>query len=1187
MSESAHASVDLSSDERGLWSTGFIGVLLTQFLGSFNDNLLRWLSVNLGAQIGTLASQMTAAEQKEWKTLILTLGGVAFTLPYLFLMPLAGSLADRYSKRNVMVVMKILEIVIMLFAITVMVQGHIWLMMTAVGLMGAQSALFGPSRFGAMPEILPHRHLSTGNGFVGLATVVACALGAAAGYALYTQVEHGVSASGVTVAAFWPAILALVGIAIVGTLTSLLIPSLTPGSPDSSLRLNPVMNTIPALQILWKDVRIVRTTFGIAFFWFLASLAQANADPLGEEVMRLSKSEIGLLLAVIVAGLGSGSVLAGYLSEGKVELGLVPFGAFGITISAFLVYFTGSMIDPQVASTQQVWFYLCCSSLFLLGASAGMFNIPLETYLQYRSPPAERGIVLAGCNFVTFLFILLSLGLFYVLRGVFHLSPTAIYAIAGIGTIPVLVYVLRLMPDLTFRFFLYLVTHTIYRLKVHGRENVPVKGGALIVANHVSFMDGALMMGTCSRLVRFIVYADFTRMPLLRPFSEIMKVIPIKASEGPRALVNSLKTAREALQNGELVCIFAEGQITRTGQLQPFQRGLMKIVEGTDCPVIPAYLHGLWGSFFSFRGGKLFGNLPKQWGYPVSVHFGKPLKNPDDVHAVRQAVQQLGVEAVEMDKSRELIPVQQFIRRCQSDRSVPKVADSLGTELTAGKTLISSLAMRRYLEREVLSADEKMVGLLIPPSVGGFLANMAVALAGRTTVNLNYTLSEEVLNYCVKSAGLKHVLTTKSFLEKKPINLVGAEWVFIDEFKHKLTGADKAIAAVQSYLPAGILERMLGLTRIKPDDLLSIIFTSGSTGEPKGVMLTQHNIGSNIDAINQLLNLETTDVMMGVLPFFHSFGYTGTMWLPACFAPMGVYHFNPLDAKIIGKLSEKHKTTILMATPTFLKTYLKRIEKEQFAHLDLVVVGAEKMPLDLAEEFFQKFGVRPSEGYGTTELSPVAAVNIPDHRTAGTHQKGTKLGTVGRPLPGVAAKVVHPETGEDLGIGKEGLLMIKGPNVMLGYLGHPEKTAQMIHDGWYNTGDYGRIDDEGFVEITGRQSRFSKIGGEMVPHILIEEHLTRIVEPASSDDTEIKLAVTSVPDASRGERLIVLHTALSKTPAEILKELKDKGLPNLWLPSADSFAQVEQIPILGTGKLDLKGIKQTALEKFGEKPAGA
>ena len=1182
-----NSTAEHPDDHRGLWTPGFIGVFLTQFLGSFNDNLLRWLSVNVGVQIGKLSTPaMTAAELVAWKTKMLTLGGVAFTLPYLFLMPLAGSLADRYSKRSVMIVMKILEIVIMLFAVTVISQGQVWLMFVAVGLMGAQSALFGPSRFGSMPEILPHRHLSSGNGFVALATVVACALGMAAGYAIYGHIEYGVTAAGISLSAFSPAAGALIGIAIVGTLTSLMIPRLNPGSPETTLKFNTLTETIPALKILWKDVRLMRTTFGIAFFWFLASLAQANADPLGEEVMHLAKYQIGLLLAVIVAGLGIGSVLAGYLSEGKVELGLVPFGALGIVFSGFFVYVTGSMIDPAVSSQGQVWFYLCCGGLFLLGASAGMFNIPLESYLQYRSNPAERGIILAACNFVTFLFILLSLGLFFVLRDLMGLSPTVIYAVAALGTVPVLVYVLKLIPDLTFRFFLFLVTHTMYRVKIHGHENIPEKGGALIVANHVSFVDGALMMGAVSRLMRFIVYADFTRMPLLKPFSEMMRVIPIKVSEGPRSLVNSLKTAKEALQAGDIVGIFAEGQITRTGQLQPFQRGLMKIVEGTNCPVIPAYIHGLWGSFFSFRGGKVFGNMPKRCTYPVSIHFGPPLENPDDVHSVRQAVQQLGAKAVEMDKNRELIPARQFIRRCKSNRKAPKVADSFGMDLNAGKTLIAALAMRRYMVREVLQPDEKMIGLLIPPSVGGFLANMAVALAGRTTVNLNYTLSDEVLNHCVKAAGLKHVLTTRGFLEKKPIKLEGAEWVFVDEFKTKFTSLDRGIAFAQSYLPAPILESLLGLTRIKPDDLLSIIFTSGSTGEPKGVMLTQHNIGSNIDAINQLLNLENTDVMMGVLPFFHSFGYTGTMWLPACFAPKAVYHFNPLDAKIIGKLSEKHKTTILMATPTFLKTYLKRVEKEQFADLDLVVVGAEKMPLDLAEEFFQKFGVRPSEGYGTTELSPVAAVNIPDHRTADVHQKGTKLGTVGRPLPGVAAKVINPETGEDLGIGREGLLLIKGPNVMLGYLGHPEKTAELVKDGWYNTGDYGKIDEEGFVEITGRQSRFSKIGGEMVPHILIEEHLTRIVETPDSDDPTIKLAVTSVPDEGRGERLIVLHTTLEKSPADIIKELRDKGLPNLWLPSTDSFAQVEQIPILGSGKLDLKGLKQTALEKFG-KAAGS
>jgi acyl-[acyl-carrier-protein]-phospholipid O-acyltransferase/long-chain-fatty-acid--[acyl-carrier-protein] ligase len=300
------ATAEHPDDHKGLWTPGFIGVLLTQFLGSFNDNLLRWLSVNVGVQIGKLSSPgMSATELLAWKTKMLTLGGVAFTLPYLFLMPLAGSLADRYSKRSVMIVMKVLEIVIMLFAVTMIVQGQITMMFISVGLMGAQSALFGPSRFGSMPEILPHRHLSSGNGFVGLATVVACALGAAAGYAVYGHIEPGVTATGISLSAFSPAAGALIGIAIIGTLTGLMIPRLTPGSPETTLKFNTLTETLPALKILWKDVRLVRTTFGIAFFWFLASLAQANADPLGDEVMHLAKHQIGLLLAVIVAGLGT------------------------------------------------------------------------------------------------------------------------------------------------------------------------------------------------------------------------------------------------------------------------------------------------------------------------------------------------------------------------------------------------------------------------------------------------------------------------------------------------------------------------------------------------------------------------------------------------------------------------------------------------------------------------------------------------------------------------------------------------------------------------------------------------------------------------------------------------------------------------------------------------------------------
>jgi acyl-[acyl-carrier-protein]-phospholipid O-acyltransferase/long-chain-fatty-acid--[acyl-carrier-protein] ligase len=284
-----------------------------------------------------------------------------------------------------------------------------------------------------------------------------------------------------------------------------------------------------------------------------------------------------------------------------------------------------------------------------------------------------------------------------------------------------------------------------------------------------------------------------------------------------------------------------------------------------------------------------------------------------------------------------------------------------------------------------------------------------------------------------------------------------------------------------------------------------------------------------------------------------------------------------LDARVIGGMCRKHRATIMLITPTFLRSYLKRCEKEDFAALDVVVTGAEKLPVDVADAFETTFGVRPVEGYGCTELSPLAAVNVPPSRAPKQDQPVTREGTVGRPVPGVAAKITDLDTGTELGPEQPGMLWIKGPNVMLGYLNRPEKTAEVVKDGWYQTGDVALLDKDGFIKITGRQSRFSKIGGEMVPHVKIEELLTQIV---GGGDDALKIVVTSVPDPRKGERIVVLHTALEKSPEAIAKELQTAGIPNLWIPSTDSFVQVEQIPVLGTGKLDLRALKELALQRF-------
>jgi acyl-[acyl-carrier-protein]-phospholipid O-acyltransferase/long-chain-fatty-acid--[acyl-carrier-protein] ligase len=654
--------------------------------------------------------------------------------------------------------------------------------------------------------------------------------------------------------------------------------------------------------------------------------------------------------------------------------------------------------------------------------------------------------------------------------------------------------------------------------------------------------------------------------------AQIMGAIPILA-RAPKATRSALDTAREALNSGELVCIFPEGGISQSGHLQPFRRGTLEIIKGTSAKVIPVYLDELWGSIFTFGPGPFTRIRRRAFFRPVSIWFGKPLENIVDIQEVRQAVQDLGAEAVTGRKQRMMVLPRLMLRKCRRSLFKFKIAESSGNEATGGSLLMRTLILRRLLLREVLEADEEYVGILMPPSVGAVITNAAVTFSGRVTANLNYTVTNEVLNACIRKAGIRHVLTSKKVMEKLDLKL-DAPVILLEDFKEKVTLVDKLVGILLTYLtPMAILERILGTHRMRGGDELTVIFTSGSTGDPKGVVLTNHNIGSNVEAIDHVIHLRSDDTLLGVLPFFHSFGFMVTLWTVMGLDVRCVYHFTPLDAKQIGKLCGKWGVTILLATPTFLRSYVRRCEAEDFAKLEVVVAGAEKLPTSLSDDFEAKFGVRPVEGYGATELSPLVSVNVPPTRSQ-SGDEGLKEGSVGRPVPGVTAKIVDPDTGETLPPDAPGMLLVKGPNVMKGYLGDAAKTAEVIRDGWYVTGDIAVIDRQGFIQITGRLSRFSKIGGEMVPHLVLEEAIQALVQ--SPEDEVIRAVVTAVPDEKKGERIIVVHTTLDQSPQQICDHLATLGLPNLWLPSPDSFLEVEKIPVLGTGKLDLKGLSDLA-----------
>ena len=534
-----------------------------------------------------------------------------------------------------------------------------------------------------------------------------------------------------------------------------------------------------------------------------------------------------------------------------------------------------------------------------------------------------------------------------------------------------------------------------------------------------------------------------------------------------------------------------------------------------------------------------------------------------------------------------LIPIRQVIRACRALPNHLKFVDSTGVELNGRETLLRTLVFRRIFRR-LLASDEQNVGLLMPTSAYGAIANLGLAMDRRTSVNLNYTFSQETINYCIRHAEVKHVVTSRRVLERFPDLKIDAKLLVMEDLGRTVSFTDKISAFTDAFLtPIPLLEWRFGLGSLSLDDTLTIIFTSGSTGTPKGAMITHRGVAANTYAFQEHLLLKPGESVLGSLPLFHAFGYTVTFWLPAvCPGLGGIYHFNPLDYKKVGEMSRKYRCTAVPTTPTFLRGLLRRCPREDFEHAPIVIGGAEKLPLDLIEAWDVKFGRRPVEGYGTTELTPVVGVNVPIGRRPGD-ESWRREGTVGRPFPGLQARVIDPDSDEIriLPPDTPGMLQIKGPSVMKGYYRDPEKTAAVLKDGWYTTGDIAVIDTDGFIRITGRQSRISKIGGEMVPHILIEEAIDAIIHESGAADSEkegASVAVSAVPDERKGERLVILHVGLPKTPDEICKTLLAKGLPNLWIPAPPDFYQVESIPLLGTGKLDLRAIKELASQHAGQ-----
>ncbi|MGC0772225.1 MAG: acyl-[ACP]--phospholipid O-acyltransferase [Candidatus Acidiferrum sp.] len=1124
----------------GKWRLGFWSLIATQFQGAFNDNGLKFFVIFL-----ILGTNPTDSQ----KDLLVFYVGNLFAVPFLLFSMAGGYLADRFSKRSVAIGTKIFEICAMFFAIYAFAHGSTRMAFAVIFLASTQAAFFGPAKYGLLPEVLPDELLSWGNGILELTTFIAIIAGAVAGPLLAQRFHGRETLAGLVFGAC----------TLVGLTTSFAISHVPAADPSRKFRFNIFGDLIKQVRIVRPDRTLHLAVVGNTYFWFLGALLQFVIVFYGREVLHIDETHGGYLQAALAIGIGLGSYAAGLLSAGKIEYGLIPLGAIGMSLFAFAISLHG------------LTFLQVILLLAALGFSGGFFIVPINSLIQHRPEETKKGSVIAFANWLSFVGVIAASAIYSGFTHYLHVGLESFFIWTAVMSLAATAYVLWLLPDSLLRLLLWMLTHTLYRLDVAGRERVPARGGALLVPNHVSMADAVLLLAALDRPVRFLMFKGSYEHPLVKPFAKILGVIPISSDQGPREMIHSLRRATQALQDGELVCIFPEGQMTRIGQMLPFRRGMERIIKGVDVPIIPVNLDGVWGSIFSFSGGRFLWKFPRHLPYPVRVSFGAPLPSTATSQEARQAVQDLSAEAFGRRK-RHMQPLPlTFLHTVRRHPFRFAMADGQTPKLNFFAVLARTLFLARRLRKTW--EGQGMVGVLLPPSIPGALVNFAAMLMGKVPVNLNYTASNETLESCAKQCNLKTVITARAFLERVHVQ-PPAEIIFLEDLAQKPRLSERLGAALAFFLPARLIAKYAGAERkTRLENIATIIFSSGSTGEPKGVVLTHYNVAANVEQLNQVFLLHSNDRIMGILPFFHSFGFTGTLCLPAATGIGVVFHPNPLDSRVIGALVNKYAVTMLLATPTFLNAYTRRCEPEQFGSLRFVMAGAEKLPDRIAQAFEDRFGIRPLEGYGCTECSPAVTVNTIDFRAASFRQVGAKRGSIGHPLPGMTVKIIDPETQQPLAVNQPGLLLVRGPNVMQGYLNQPEKTAAVLRDGWYNTGDIAMLDEDGFLRVTDRLSRFSKIGGEMVPHIKVEDKLHEL-----SAATEQIFVVTAVPDERKGERLMVLHTLPEDKLKETLEQLAKCDLPALWRPRPDQFVRVEKLPYLGTGKLDLRKARELALD---------
>ncbi len=1090
-------------------------------------------------------------------------------LPFIFLFSPAGFISDKYPKTKVIEYASALAIVITLLITFSYYMGWFWAAFGLTFILAAQSAIYSPAKYGLIKEMVGNEKLAQANALVQAVTVVAILSGAVIYSVFFEALLQDRSIHPSQILHY----IAPVGFMLVAASTAeflfarRLAKIFRAGKTDEQMHFE--VDAYASLHYLKENLGVLRreqivwlSIVGLSILW---GISQVLVAIFGEYL----KGKLGItdtvtaqgLLSLMGVGMIAGSVYAGRASRNYIETGIIPLGAAGVTLALYLI--------PSLSHL----FWLG-SVLFAFGFFSGLLVVPLNAMIQFATPLKNLGKVLAGNNFMQNIGMLIAL-LLTALFGYFQVSSTGLFYLIAVIAFLGMGYTLVKMPQSFVRYLLLRIISFKYSLTVEGLKHIDTRKGVLLLGNHISFLDWAMLQMAYPKQIRFVMERSYYEIWYLKPFFKFFGVIPISS----RGSKSALHLVTEALNRGETVALFPEGHISRNGHLGTFQRGFeMACKDVEEATIVPFYLRGLWEDNFSHASNKMKRKRSKD----ISVTFGKPLPIHARAQEVKKAVFDLSILSWQA-YAEHLPPLQSaWLRTAKESGSSLCIADSTGVELNAHRFIAATLLMARKLKPKL--GQSQHIGLIVPTSAGGSLANMAVLVLGKSIVNLNYSSGTESLKHALKTADIDTIVASRQFVTKlkakgfdlaEVLSLVHV--VYLEDIKEEIGKVESVMMlATVKLLPTSLLE-LFFVRKSDTESTAAILFSSGSEGNPKGIALSHKNIMGNIKQMITLINPTDEDVMLGTLPVFHSFGLTVTTLLPLIEGIPVVCHPDPTDGAGIGKIAARYEATMLFATATFLRLYTRnrKVHPLMFKSLRLIIAGAEKLSAEIRREFMEKFNKEIFEGYGATETTPVASVNIPDVLLFDTWkpQIGNKPGTVGLPVPGSSFRIVDPERFEELPVGEEGMILIGGTQIMKGYLKDPEKTASVIKeiDGirWYVTGDKGRLDEDGFLTIVDRYSRFAKIGGEMVSLGLVEQEIGKVLK----DDE--KIAVTAIPDAKKGEAVVLLFEG-AREAEEIMAKIGTLDLNPLFVPS--KVYKVDEIPVLGTGKADFKGAKKLAME---------